>query len=145
MACLWQCLHESSPTAVRHAAQKNHLRARFCNECGSKLNENRGETRDRRVKLHADIAHPINSACRQMIQTGIEKAYHQEKEKSTQPGYQPPRMDFDDEYFPATHSEYRSSTEPCKADTETQLKPEIQAENATKPEASQSSFSDGIL
>ena len=40
---------------------KNHLRARFCNACGGKLDEDRA-TRDAdgRVKLHADIAHPIN-------------------------------------------------------------------------------------
>ena len=49
---------------------KNHLRARFCNQCGGKLDEDRA-TRDAdgRVKLHADIAHPINSACREVIQT----------------------------------------------------------------------------
>ena len=54
---------------------KNHLRARFCNQCGGKLDENRA-TRDAdgRVKLHADIAHPINSACREVIQTAVLKA-----------------------------------------------------------------------
>ena len=45
-----------------HCGCKNHLRARFCNQCGGKLDEDRA-TRDAdgRVKLHADIAHPINS------------------------------------------------------------------------------------
>src|SRR5207237_9594274 len=44
---------------------KNHLRARFCNSCGHKLDENRAfRDADGRAKLHADIAHPINSACR---------------------------------------------------------------------------------
>src|SRR5688572_24669406 len=40
---------------------KNHLRARYCNHRGSRLNEERA-TRDHdgRAKLHADIAHPIN-------------------------------------------------------------------------------------
>ena len=49
---------------------KNHLRARFCNQCGAKLDEDRA-TRDAdgRAKLHADIAHPINSACREVIQS----------------------------------------------------------------------------
>ena len=39
---------------------KNHLRARYCNQCGHKLDEDRA-TRDAdgRAKLHADIAHPI--------------------------------------------------------------------------------------
>ncbi len=55
---------------------KNHLRARFCNACGSKLDEDRA-TRDAdgRVKLHADIAHPINSACREVIQSAVLKAF----------------------------------------------------------------------
>ncbi len=67
---------------------KNHLRARFCNQCGSRLDEDRA-TRDAsgRAKLHADIAHPINSACREVIQTAIIKAYQEEKERSKQPGY----------------------------------------------------------
>ena len=49
---------------------KNHLRARFCNQCGNKLDEDRA-TRDAdgRAKLHADIAHPINSGCREVIQS----------------------------------------------------------------------------
>jgi len=67
---------------------KNHLRARFCNQCGSKLDEDRA-TRDAdgRAKLHADIAHPINSACREVIQGAVLKAYQEEKERSKQPGY----------------------------------------------------------
>jgi stage V sporulation protein G len=67
---------------------KNHLRARFCNQCGHKLDENRA-TRDAdgRAKLHADIAHPINSAAREVIQTAVLKAYQEEKERAKQPGY----------------------------------------------------------
>src|SRR5215218_2732109 len=49
---------------------KNHLRARFCNSCGHKLDENRAfRDADGRAKLHADIAHPINSGCRELVQT----------------------------------------------------------------------------
>jgi len=67
---------------------KNHLRARHCNQCGSKLDEDRA-TRDAdgRAKLHADIAHPINSACREVVQSAIIKAYQEERERSKQPGY----------------------------------------------------------
>src|SRR3981081_1020105 len=67
---------------------KNHLRARYCNQCGHKLDEDRA-TRDAdgRAKLHADIAHPINSACREVIQTAVLKAYQEERERSKQPGY----------------------------------------------------------
>jgi stage V sporulation protein G len=67
---------------------KNHLRARYCNQCGHKLDEDRA-TRDAdgRAKLHADIAHPINSACREVIQTAVIKAFQEEKERAKQPGY----------------------------------------------------------
>ncbi len=67
---------------------KNHLRARFCNSCGSKLDEDRA-TRDAdgRAKLHADIAHPINSACREVIQNAVLQAYREETERAQQPGY----------------------------------------------------------
>lgn len=67
---------------------KNHLRARFCNHCGGRLDEDRA-TRDAdgRAKLHADIAHPINSSCRETIQHAILKAFQEEKERSKQPGY----------------------------------------------------------
>ena len=48
---------------------KNHLRARYCNQCGKRLNDSRApKDDDGRAKLYADIAHPINSACREMIQ-----------------------------------------------------------------------------
>jgi stage V sporulation protein G len=78
---------------------KNHLRARFCNSCGSKLDEDRA-TRDAdgRVKLHADIAHPINSACREVIQSAVLKAYQLERERSKQPGYVCTYDDFDSDY-----------------------------------------------
>src|SRR5438128_6440735 len=67
---------------------KNHLRGRFCNQCGGRLDEDRA-TRDAdgRAKLHADIAHPINSACREVIQTAGLKAYNEAKERAKQPGY----------------------------------------------------------
>jgi stage V sporulation protein G len=78
---------------------KNHLRARFCNSCGCKLDEDRA-TRDAdgRVKLHADIAHPINSACREVIQGAVLKAFTAEKEKAKLPGYVCTYDDFDSDY-----------------------------------------------
>lgn len=67
---------------------KNHLRARFCNGCGRKLDENRaGRDLDGRTKLHADIAHPIHGPAREQIQTAIIEAFRLEWEKSQQPGY----------------------------------------------------------
>jgi stage V sporulation protein G len=67
---------------------KNHLRARHCNQCGHKLDEERAlRDADGRAKLHADIAHPINSACREVIQGAILKSYREERERAKQPGY----------------------------------------------------------
>jgi stage V sporulation protein G len=85
---------------------KNHLRARFCNSCGSKLDEDRA-TRDAdgRVKLHADIAHPINSACREVIQSAVLKTFREEKERSRQPGYVCTYDDFDSDYDTVSYSQ----------------------------------------
>ena len=73
---------------------KNHLRAKFCNNCGAQLQENRARKDTKgRMKLHADIAHPINAECRKNIQETIVAAFEEELEKSKQPGYKPLDMD----------------------------------------------------
>jgi stage V sporulation protein G len=75
---------------------KNHLRARYCNDCGRKLDPNRiRRYRRGRTRLHTDIAHPINSACRERIQSRIVEAYEKELAASKEPGYVPDA--FDDE------------------------------------------------
>jgi stage V sporulation protein G len=67
---------------------KNHLRARFCNHCGLALDEDRAiRPIEGRAKLHADIAHPIHSQCRDAIQRAIMKAYQEECERAKRPGY----------------------------------------------------------
>ncbi len=80
---------------------KNHLRAKFCNNCGASLSENRAK-KDAlgRMKLHADIAHPINSECRQKIQQKAIDAFTKEFEKSKEPGYKPVEMDEPDDEVP---------------------------------------------
>lgn len=73
---------------------KNHLRARFCNDCGAKLPPNRvAADANGRVRLHRDIAHPINPAFREMVQTKIIERYTAERELAGQPGYQPTDLD----------------------------------------------------
>ncbi len=73
---------------------KNHLRSRYCNNCGIELDENRyGGGPDSRHKLHSDVAHPINSQSRGMVQDAIIKEYHEELARSKMPGYQPQRFD----------------------------------------------------
>lgn len=75
---------------------KNHLRSRFCNSCGSHLDESRApRDHEGRAKLHADIAHPINSSCREIMQQAIVKAFHDEKERAKLPGYVCRYDDFD--------------------------------------------------
>lgn len=84
---------------------KNHLRARFCNQCGHKLDEDRA-TRDAtgRAKLHADIAHPINSACREVVQSAVIKAYQEERERAKLPGYVCTYDDYDDGDYDGTYA-----------------------------------------
>ncbi|WP_020469903.1 SpoVG family protein [Zavarzinella formosa] len=75
---------------------KNHLRSRFCNNCGSHLDEGRApRDHDGRAKLHADIAHPINSMCREIMQQAIVKSFHEEKDRAKLPGYVCRYDDFD--------------------------------------------------
>ncbi|MCI0499994.1 MAG: SpoVG family protein [Planctomycetales bacterium] len=82
---------------------KNYLRAKFCSNCGAKLSENRVKPDSQgRMKLHADIAHPINVTCRRKIQDAVVKAFHEEFEKSKQPGYKPVELD-DEDYSPDDH------------------------------------------
>ena len=82
-----------------HCGTKNHLRARYCNQCGHKLDENRAvRDADGRAKLHADIAHPINSACREVIQTAVIKAYQEERERAKMPGYVCTYDDYDADF-----------------------------------------------
>ena len=67
---------------------KNHLRAGYCNQCGLRLKEDQFvREQDGRAKLYADIAHPINSACREMIQQRVIEEFHEEIERSKSPGY----------------------------------------------------------
>jgi stage V sporulation protein G len=95
--------------------EKNHLRARYCNNCGTRLNENRhapvnGNANghgNARVKLHADIAHPINAACREALERQVLAAYHDEVERSKQPGYVAPSLDLDDIELPAGDAGHR--------------------------------------
>ncbi|MFH1730268.1 MAG: SpoVG family protein [Planctomycetota bacterium] len=67
---------------------KNHLRAPYCNDCGGSLRPDRvGHDEAGRAKLHADIAHPTNSACRDKIQKRVLEAYEKEVVASKVPGY----------------------------------------------------------
>lgn len=80
----------------RSCNSKNHLRARFCNNCGNKLPFDKFDFDDHgRAKLYADIAHPINAEAREQIQSRVIGEFHEELERAKQPGYV---SRYDDEY-----------------------------------------------
>jgi len=85
-----------------HCGCKNHLRAVYCNQCGARQKEQQlGKDDEGRAKLYADIAHPINSSCREMIQQRVIQAFEEERARSKLPGYVPSYDDYEPEDFDA--------------------------------------------
>lgn len=81
---------------------KNSLRACYCNQCGTKLLEDRaGKDSEGRARLYADIAHPINARCREQIQARVMQAYAEEQIKAQQPGYVCNYDDFGEDNYAA--------------------------------------------
>ncbi len=74
---------------------KNHLRAAYCNNCGIKLQFDSGESYESPQKLYADVAHPINSDCRELIQKAVITEFEAELSRCQQPGY---RSRYDDDF-----------------------------------------------
>lgn len=74
---------------------KNHLRANYCNQCGAKLNMAAESDFDSPQKLYADVAHPINSECRELIQSAVVAEFERELARSREPGY---RSRYDDDF-----------------------------------------------
>ncbi|HHM12491.1 MAG TPA: stage V sporulation protein G [Planctomycetaceae bacterium] len=67
---------------------KNHLRANYCNHCGLELEPVRAPAgSDGRMRLYADIAHPIHAKCREMIQERVVSEFYAERERAKEPGY----------------------------------------------------------
>lgn len=96
---------------------KNTLRALFCSQCGAKLDEERAlKDDDGRAKLYADIAHPINSACREMIQTRVIQEYEAEIINAQQPGYVCAYDDYGEDRF-ATLADGQEETDDTPAAT----------------------------
>lgn len=75
---------------------KNHLRAAYCNQCGTRLDPDRAPKDERgRARLHADLAHPINSQTRIEVHKAVVRAYVEELEAAQQAGaaYRPKSFD----------------------------------------------------
>jgi stage V sporulation protein G len=80
--------------ACSRCSHKNHMRAKFCNECGAKLSVHGiPPDADGRTRLHRDIAHPITAAFREAIQQRIIEAYHTERERADDTEYTPQAED----------------------------------------------------
>ena len=76
---------------------KNHLRAAFCNGCGVKLDPDRAPRDERgRARLHADLAHPINSQTRIELHKAVVRAYAEEVEAASRAGTNYKPKSFDD-------------------------------------------------
>lgn len=93
---------------------RNYLRAKYCNNCGSRLTAPAETLNGRgRAKLYADVAHPITPACRELFHKAVIAAYDQELARSSQPGYVPDRFDEDLE---AAESDGGSPEDPGEED-----------------------------
>ena len=85
----------------KRCGAKNHLKAKFCNDCGNKLNENRAKKKFRgKVKLYTDTAHPVSPEFRNKLHDQIIAAFKAEVEKSKEPDYEPTDLDAADEDIP---------------------------------------------
>ena len=104
---------------------KNHLRAHFCNECGAKL-----PTRDLppddsegRSRLHRDIAHPITTEFRHLLQDTVVDACLAEQKRADDPNYKP--VDLDDEQpmpaEPKPHAQPETTDEVSEEDEEQEV------------------------
>lgn len=99
---------------------KNHLRAHFCNQCGEELkNVPLAYDPTGRAKLYADIAHPVNARCREMIQKRIIEELNHELELAAQPGYRSRYDDdYDEDFDPGDYSDATKSGAEKKFPTE---------------------------
>ena len=93
---------------------KNHLRAGYCNLCGTKQIHSGGS--DSPQKLYADVAHPINSECREMIQNAVITEFEAELQRSAQPGY---RSRYEDDFDAGEYDERDYATPPHAAHSRT--------------------------
>ena len=91
---------------------KNQLRAAYCNQCGVALDDDRSYKHpDGKARLYSDIAHPINSECRDQIQERVLQAYEQELILARQPDYVCRYDDYGENDSPYTESQCESANE----------------------------------
>jgi len=131
---------------------KNHLRSSYCNQCGTRL---RGPQDVREVesggggsnKMYADIAHPINQACRDQIQTAVIREYSVELDRAKQPDY---KSRYDDEYVESTPPDIHLHSPASSAESSSVPKPhflDAEKKNSTNQANSldKRNFGDGVF
>jgi stage V sporulation protein G len=97
-----------------HCGHKNHMRAAYCNQCGRGLDADRAPKDVRgRARLHADLAHPINSPTRIELHRAVVRAYAEEREAahSAGPDYKPKSFDDLDHLSEAIDDDYLEELE----------------------------------
>ena len=123
-------------TNCHKCGAKNHLRAKFCNQCGVRFREPKIEhDAGGRAKLYADVAHPVNARCREMIQKRVIEELKKEVELSQQPGYS---SKYDDDYFdddpgPAVELAKESKNETAPSSTAS-VDPEVESPKPVEPQ-----------
>ena len=89
---------------------KNPLKAAYCNHCGGRLSAAAPHRDgDGRTRLYADIAHPINASCRELIQRRVVEEYEAELVRAREPGYVSRYEPFGDEDRPPSAAPARGS------------------------------------
>lgn len=131
---------------------KNHLRSRYCNHCGGPQPQERAvRDPEGRTKLYADIAHPINSACREMIQSRVIAEYRNELERAKEPGYM---TRYDDDYgdencdadfLPETGHRTTKQIEPAETTPPPPHRPAVPQTTAPVSRARRAGFGAGIF
>lgn len=116
---------------------KNHLRATFCNQCGVRLHSERAsKDDDGRAKLYADIAHPINSECRDQIQQMVIAAYEEELVKAKLDGYVCTYDDFEEDRYASLNDENEAGSSNSHSSSEHRSSSGNGRQQTEKPEAS---------
>ena len=70
--------------ACNKCGYKNHMRAKYCNDCGTKLSiHDMPADAEGRTRLHRDIAHPITASFRDAVQKRVIEAYDAERQGAT--------------------------------------------------------------
>jgi len=135
---------------------KNHLRAGYCNQCGARLKTDiPPKDEGGRTKLYADIAHPINTECREMIQQSVITSYEAEIERSQHPDY---RSTYEDLYDLEETAETATSPPPSSTPSPAvriergqprpsgpHTKPSVTSEHKPSKQADNDPFGQGIF